>query len=164
MTHIHLDRLAPNHLLTAAQSRGLYAQSECCKPALHPVINITLPPIAVPQQQALAGLNPNQSCLMHITARRHPRFSLLDACCEETLAISCMHNIFPICPATDWARLLHFPESLGTHLTHLGLWSAHSARRHAWRVITTCEARQIIAWTCCQTIHVLVLPAKYACV
>ena len=119
ITHPHMRTSRPPcaqlAILTAAQPHGLYGRSECCKPALRPVIHITLPPIAVPQQQALVGLRPSQSILAHATARRHPRFSLLAACCEETLAISRMHNIFRICPATDWARLLHSSDTAPVH-------------------------------------------------
>jgi len=116
--HIHTCTSRPpcTHVLTAAQSHGLQAYMQEANAANLPCVLSFISHCL----QALAGLHPNQSCLMHTTARRHPRFSLLAACCEETLAISCMHNIFRICPATDRARLLH---------------SADTASQTLWRCI-----------------------------
>lgn len=124
-TRTHLDRLAPNQLLTAAQSpRATYTKRmlQTCPASCHPYHTA----------RRLLASNHSQSCLMHTTARRDPRFSLLAACCERTLAISCMYNIFRICPATDWARLLHFPDTaLHASDAPWAPWSADSARRQA---------------------------------
>lgn len=104
----HVQTALRGHsLLTAANPTAYEAISAI--PALHPVSHITLPLVAMPQQ-ALVGCHTGQSHHLHASARRHPRFILLAACCEKTLAIYRLHNIFRICPPTDLAHQLHFPD------------------------------------------------------
>lgn len=125
--YIHLDRLAPNQLLTAAQSHGLHVRSKCCKPALHPVIHITVPGACWPRIIANhasctrpLGEIPGSACLPH-AARGHLRY----LACITSFAYALL-QIGPACSIS--------PTRLYTHLTHLGLpgpQTRSDVRRHA---------------------------------